>query len=307
MMLFPAVPVNFRIFLLFLKHDIFFLLLASKGLAAPPPPPYIININQAVPSQTSAGFQSVENISPAITSDSLPKTPSTMPANKVPPVPSPLVQPTVPYVNPVLPHTAYLGSTFSPVPFGIPPPTDSTLPVSSNASTLLPPPNRGPQSTLVGVQNTPGFGQAFAHVPPIPPSFMKTQPPPSHIQSLPTHSISAQLPPSHMHSQPPPSHMQSHIPPPSLIPGQPPPETHQPQSGQTYSQRPPLPPHALYPSMHHQHATQQPPPMSMMPRAGMNNVGPPTVSASNPPNWHASGYSRPPPNTRPMGRGGWMR
>ena len=307
---------------------------ASKVLTAPPPPPCTTNTTQAVPTntvQTSAGLRSVENISPVITSDSLPKTPSThhalpstMPPSNVPPVPSPLVQPAVPYVNPFIPHTASLGSTFSSVPFGIPPPTDSTLPASSNSSTLLPPPNLVPQSTLVGVQNPAGFGPTFAHIPPPlhqpppslqpPPSFMKTQP--SHIQTLPTHSIPA----SHIHSQPPPSHLQPHIPshshpPPSLIQSQPPPShlqsqpppgIHQAQSSQTYGQHPPIPPHALYPSMHHQHATQQPPPMSMIPRAGMNNVVPSPVSAGNQANWHAAGYNRP-PNARPMGRGGWMR
>ena len=243
-----------------------------------------------------------------------------MPPSNVPPVPSPLVQPTVPYVNPVIPHSAYLGSTFSPIPFGIPPPTDSTLPPSSTSSTLL------PQNSLVGVQNPPGFVQTFAHVPPPlhqpppslqshaqppPPAFIKTQPPPSHIQSLPTHNIQTHPPLSHMHSQPPPSHMQSqhlpsHVhPPPSLIQTQPSPSQPLPPS-QTYSQRLPLPPHKLFPTMHHQHATQQPPPMSMMPRAGMNSAGPPPVSASNIPNWHTPSYNRP-PNTRPMGRGGWMR
>ncbi|CAB4005097.1 Cyclin-K [Paramuricea clavata] len=313
---------------------------AKPGSKAPPPPSFTAvsaNTNQVVSTntvQTSAGFQSVENISPVVTSDGLAKTASyTLPSTIPSQVLSPLVQSTVPYVNPVIPHSAYLGGTFSPIPFGIPPPTDSTIPASSSSSTLLPPPNLVPPTSLVGVQNPTGFGQTFARVPPPlhqpppslqnltqpppplqshahhPPSFMQTQPPPNLIQPLPTHGIQTQ-PPPHIHTQPPPSqihvrpplphiqtqplpsHMQTH---PSL-------ESHQQPSGHTYGQRPPLPPHKLFPAMHH----QQPPPISMLPRAGMNNAGPPPVSGNNIPNWRTTGYNRP-PNNHPMGRGGWMR
>ncbi|XP_028398803.1 cyclin-K-like [Dendronephthya gigantea] len=310
----------------------------SKIVAAPPPPPFTtvsVHPSQAISSNTIL-TSAVENISPVITSDSLSKTTSyslqsSMPQSNIPPVPSPLVQPTVPYVNPVLSHGAFLGGTFSPIPFSIPPPTDSTIPASSSAATLLPPPNL--------VQNPSGFPQTFARVPPplhrpplslqshtqptplqAPPSYIQSQPPPSHIQPPPTHNIQSQPPllpnhppPTHIHSQPPPSQIPAHpppphmqtLPPPSHMQTQPPSDPHHQSTGQTYGQRPPpLPPHKLFPSMHHQHATQ-PPAMQMLPRGGMNNAVLPPASA-NQPNWHTPNYSRL-PNTRPMGRGGWMR
>ena len=230
-------------------------------------------VPSSINSMSSVEPPVVENVSPAVTLDTLPVNPASVPGtssytvfssttsmssnlSKIAPVPSVVIQPHVhstSFVNNLIPHNSFLPGTYNGANFGVIPKgqgAESIIPASKNSS-YLPPTQKVeslypvPPSTIPTAQNPTSFGQAFSNIPP--PLLPPHQPPPQHPQ-----------------------------------------------------------PHQLFPSHHQLPPQQNVPPMTLPPHM-MNNQMPPTVPGGNNQNWH-SVYSRPPSNNQSMGTGGgWLR
>lgn len=214
----------------------------------------------------------MENVSPALTSDtfpmvnsaivskaslySMPSTVTSVPNNisSIVPGSSVVLQshvPTASFVNPVMPQNSFLSGTYSGSNYGIISQgkgAESIIPASTNSSFLPPTPQLDslypvPQNTIPTVQNPVSFGQTFSNLPPPP------------------------LPPPH---QPP---LQ-------------------------------LPPHQLYPTHHQLPPQQNAPHLPLLPHMMSNQI--PPLPGGNNPNWNTI-YNRPLPNNQPMGGGGWLR
>lgn len=240
-----------------------FFFTVSKLTSVPPPPPFT----------TSTPLHGVK---PSSVDSSYPISSSNA-------VSGSLIQPAMPY---------YMTGKFNPYP------VNNSSEIKSTSTTHQPTPPPPPN-----IQNPTAFGQSFVPIPPPmhqapppiaghpqPPQSLYTQPPLPHIPPIPSH-IQNLHPHTTSHGST--SAAQTHIPADLQHP-----------SNQAYNNRlPVLPPHKLYPSMHHQGGIAQPPPL--MPQNTLPNMA--AGPGGNNMNWHINNFTTRPSNSRNMTRGGWMR